>query len=75
MFASRANLGGICSKSMGKGLEVWECVGESPFSQQAFIQYLLCASQCVSHEAPSNIFSLGLAEDLRLFVSSTGSQT
>ena len=48
MFASRANLGTICSKE-GKGLEIWENLGDSSFRQQAFIQYLLCASQCVSH--------------------------
>lgn len=38
MFASRANLGSICSKE-GKGLEIWENLGDSSFRQQAFIQY------------------------------------
>lgn len=49
MFTSRASIGGLCLKGMRKGLEIWENLGDNSFSQQEFIECLLCASHYVNH--------------------------
>ena len=35
---------------MGKGLEIWENLEVSSFSQQAFSKFLLCVSQTSQHQ-------------------------
>lgn len=69
MFASRANLGDICSKRYGKRVRNLGEFRRQFFRSAMLIKYLLCASHCVG-PTPSNTLFPGLAVDLCLSLAS-----
>lgn len=61
---------------MGKGLEIWENLGVSCLSQQAFSKLLLCVSHTRHHQTCYSqvVVDWGLLLTSYVFPMSTGSQ-